>query len=77
MTISIPHKCHPLMRSMWQAIHQRGITYRELSRLSGVDTHTIRNWRNGTSPTIANLEAVLNVVGFKLAVHYIKVARFK
>ncbi len=77
MTISMPRKCHPLLRPMWQAIQQRGISYNELSKISGVDAHTIRNWRNGTSPTISNLEAVLNVVGFKLAVQYIKVTRLK
>ena len=77
MTITIPRKCHPILRPMWEAVNQRGISHSEFARRAGVSSHAIRNWREGTSPTLANLEACLNTVGLKLVIVPTVEPRFK
>ncbi len=70
-------RCHPLLKLLWEGVRQRGISYNDLARRSGVSAHAIRNWRTGTSPTISNLEACLNTVGLKLIVKPVYTPRFK
>lgn len=43
------------------------LTERKLAERAGIDAATIRRWRRGERvPTISNLEAVFNVLGYEL-----------
>jgi transcriptional regulator with XRE-family HTH domain len=44
------------------------LTLKGIARRSGVDHRTIRNWRNGASPRLADIEAVLNAMNLTLRV---------
>jgi hypothetical protein len=58
---------HPLIREIWETIYERDdVTVKGTARRAGVDECTLRGWRRGTSASLANVEAVLNVLGFKL-----------
>lgn len=54
------------MRQLFDEMHVQGATYAEMERDSGVSWTTLLRWRTGTLPTMANLEACLNVLGLKL-----------
>jgi hypothetical protein len=58
---------HPLIREIWETLYTRdGVTIKGTARRAGIDECTLRGWRRGTSASLANVEAVLNVLGLKL-----------
>lgn len=44
------------------------LSLNEIARRSGVDQNLIRGWRAGVIPGVGNMDAVLRVLGYRLAV---------
>lgn len=63
---------HPLVKFLFDRVSEQSIDMLELSTKSGVSYATIRYWitasehRKTSAPSIENLEACLNVVGYTL-----------
>lgn len=47
---------------------EQGITSRSLAKEAGIAPTSPRRWRGGVTPTIANFDAALRVMGFKLKI---------
>lgn len=45
---------------------ERNWTYYELSKQSGITSNTIYKWKNGSQPTIANLEKICDAFGLSM-----------
>lgn len=66
--ITIPTNGPPLIRRLFQIINQRRFSVASLALRAGVQKDTIHGWRGKFSPTVANFEAVLNALGYELAI---------
>lgn len=64
----LPANVHPLTKSLFEMLEARGMTDKDMSRLSGVSHHTIADWRYRWNPSLPNLEACLNVLGYELTI---------
>jgi hypothetical protein len=58
--ISVPDHVHPFVQFIFREMHE------ELRKIAGVGDGTVSNWRRTNTPTIHNLEAILNVLGWRL-----------
>lgn len=65
--LPIPKRAHPLVRALYIAANQRGMTMTEIAERAGVRRRTIAEWTQRRSPGIAPLEACFNVLGLELA----------
>ena len=63
-----PLNRNPLIKRLVDLMNQAGADSQELARQAGVSLGTINAWRTRTNPNITNLEAVLNVLGYELAI---------
>jgi hypothetical protein len=66
--LKVKKTCHPLTQALWHAMNGRQMTCHEMAQRSGIAEDTLYSWRRGRAPTVANLEACLNVVGLLLTV---------
>lgn len=59
---------HPLTRLLFDEMRARHVSVAVMAKRSGINPQTIRYWlaRPETSPTLVNIEACLNVLGFNL-----------
>jgi len=58
----------PVLKELHSLLKQRPGYVTQIYRRAGVDTQTPRRWFRRGSPTIASLTAVLNTMGYKLAI---------
>lgn len=65
---SIPQHAHPLVRQFYDLARRHKKPIRTIGRRAGVDDSTIGGWRERHGPTVANLEAALNVLGYRLCI---------
>ncbi len=65
--IPIPLHAHPLVRFIVRRMNADLMTFEDVERRSGVDASTVHHWRD-SNPRIHNLEAVLNVLGYRLKI---------
>ena len=61
-------RAHPLVQRFIELMNYEQITPLDVAERSGVNEHTIRNWRNRANPQIQNFDACLNVLGYELAI---------
>ena len=60
---------HPLVRVMWQAIIERGVTLRSVANAAGLDTSTLHKWRKSPKgATLQQMDDVLGVLGYELVI---------
>lgn len=59
---------HRAVRFLFTTMMQKKKTQREVCFLAGLDRRTILYWNRGHSPSIDNIEATLNVLGYELQV---------
>lgn len=64
MTLTIPHHLHRSVKTLLQLINSRGVDCQEVSRKAGFHSSAIYAWRRRASPSVDNLEATLNVLGY-------------
>lgn len=51
----------------WQARHERGITLKQLEKMTGIGKTTLNNIENGlVSPTLCQLEAIARALDVKM-----------
>lgn len=60
----------PITRRVVELVHELGFTYAEVARRAGIHFKTFNNWRYGKrhGATLSGLEAVLQVMGYKLMI---------
>jgi hypothetical protein len=63
----IPDHVHPLVKRFFELLDASEMLACELCLAAGVANSTVSNWRR-YSPQLASLEAVLNVLGYRLAI---------
>lgn len=59
-------RSHPLVRQIFEAAQQEGISLRDLSSRSGVNARTIADWLTRGSPGLTNIVAVAHSLGYNL-----------
>ena len=70
--IPIPKGCHPLVRKLIAECNKQGAAISELAEISGVSRGTITGWRYTSTPSLENLIACFNVLGFDLVAVEVK-----
>lgn len=59
---------HHMVHTIDAIMQGQGLTLDALAKKSGVSTRTLRRWRVGeTIPSIVDVDAVLNALGYKLS----------
>ena len=63
---SIPSHVSPLVRDLFRLVKASELTQLEIEIKAGVGQGTISHWREEHNPTINNLEACFNALGYHL-----------
>ena len=58
----------PLMRQFFDIVEKAGLTWKDMSKLSGLSRETLIRWQRQNSPKVDNLEAALNAIGYRLEI---------
>lgn len=66
--IPVPSNQNPLVARLVELMNFAEIGCHELCRSAGVSASSIHAWRTRSNPTVANLEAVLNALGYELTI---------
>jgi len=64
----VPTKGHKAIIHLFNEMNHQQISASDLSKRAGLGFHTIWDWRDRRSPSVNNLEAALNALGFELVV---------
>lgn len=59
---------HPIVQRIFQEMLTQQVTYSDLADRAGITRETISAWRTRNSPSLANVVAVLGVLGYELEV---------
>ena len=60
---------HPAVQWIWRQMNLQRASQEDVAERSGVASSTMRKWRQGiNSPKLADIEAVINVLGGKLII---------
>lgn len=60
---------HPLVQWVWSKMAEKKLTHEFVADKAGVRATTLRNWARGrTRPSLADIEAVVNVIGFDISI---------
>lgn len=59
---------HEIVRLVEQEMFDRRLNRKDVSSRAGLGHNAIEQWIYGHSPSIANIEAVLQVLGYRLTV---------
>lgn len=70
--VTVPDHAHPLVKRLFELMAYEQIGVLDMSARSGVNSNTLRDWRGRTLPNVANLDACLNVLGYRLTVEEIE-----
>lgn len=58
---------HPIVRQVMHELLARKMTLTDIADLSGVSGQSIGGWKYDISPKLANIEAVANALGYRVA----------
>ena len=61
-------RTHPLVQRLYIEYRESRRQMNDIAAHAGVSEHAIRHWFQGSSPSLALYEAVLNALGWKLIV---------
>lgn len=60
---------HPSVLWIWREMNHQRASQEDVAARAGISSSAMRHWRNGNnSPKIADIEAVINVLGGKLVI---------
>ena len=62
----MPQRAHPLIQLVFDEWQRQKQTALEITGRAELGYRTLEKWRAGQIPSVVNLEAVLNVLGFEL-----------
>ena len=65
--LTVPRHAHPFVRQLIAAIIRQGRTCRAVAEEAGLERTSFYQWRR-VLPRLDNLEAALNVLGYRLAI---------
>ncbi len=67
-----PFNCGPLaapvMRELFEAFNASPLRAEDVQATAGVCKHSLFTWAKGNNATVANVEAVLNAMGFTMTI---------
>jgi len=63
-----PINRNPLVVRLVELMNEQAVDTIDLCKAAGVSLTSIHAWRTKSNPNITNLEAVLNVLGYTLAI---------
>jgi hypothetical protein len=66
--LKLPEHTHWLVRRLFEEMNEQRICMMDVSERAGLNKNTMENWRRRTSPTLLNIEAALNVLGYELTI---------
>lgn len=66
--LKIPEQANPLVRELFRLMQKHRVGVLEISHRSGINKNTLKDWRARTCPTVDNIEACFNSIGYTLAV---------
>lgn len=66
--LSVPENCDPAVRRLFEIMNAEMTGLSEVSARAGYRRETISDWRYGRSPNVHAIRAVLNALGYDLAV---------
>ena len=62
-------RSHPLIKYIWRSINEQQTSQELVAERAGVSSSTMRKWRRADrSPSLLQIEAVLNVLGYDLCI---------
>lgn len=61
-----PVKAHPLVKLLVQKMNHQGVTVTEMCREAGIGRRTFSNWNSRNAPTLLQIEACFNALGYNL-----------
>lgn len=68
VALNVNANCHPLVREFVELLNRERVTLTEIARRSGIDRCVMHRWRIRSNPSIAMLNAALNVLGYELRI---------
>lgn len=70
--VDVPDHAHPLVRQLFEIMQRERLGVLDMADKSGVNKNTLKDWRTRSVPTVANLDACLHVLGYRLTVEEIE-----
>lgn len=64
--VSVPERCNPHARLVFQLMRETGFTYDEVEYRSGILRSTLKSYRLEKTPSLQSIEALLGVWGYTL-----------
>lgn len=64
----VPPNVHPIIKVMFEQANEQQASWKVIADRAGVDESAIAKWGVSRSPRLANIEAVLNVLGYTITV---------
>jgi hypothetical protein len=68
----IPKHVDPVLRFLFEEMHRQQCTDQDLSTRTGIHVRSFYHWRATSQPTVGNLQACLNALGYELTVRKAK-----
>lgn len=65
--LKVPSHAHPIVRDLFREMIRTNVPAAQVSLCAGLGEHTVAGWKH-SEPTLANLDAALNVLGLRLAI---------
>ena len=72
VTLKIPDHAHPLVRRLFEIMAEQQIGVVAMAEKSGVNKNTLKDWRCRSVPSVANIDACLNVMGYRLTIEEVE-----
>lgn len=64
----IPTNVHPIVRRLFELMHEEQLGVLDMSERSGINRNTIKDWKARSIPNVLNFDACLNTLGYELAI---------
>lgn len=71
-TTPLARGLHPLVRSMFREALRQHCTLSMLAQRTGINLSTVRGWRAGKSPKLADIDNCFQVLGFRLTIQEVE-----
>ena len=66
--LTVPKKCDPLVRQVFQLINEQRASLTDVSEKAGVRRCTLSDWRYRRNPNLLSLQAVVQALGYRLTI---------
>ena len=64
----VHESCCPLIKKVASIIKEQDLSVPDITEMAGVNNSTIHSWFKRHSPSVNNLNSVLNVMGYELVI---------